>query len=920
VPGLSALGFAAPWFLLAGIVLPLIWWLLRVTPPAPRLVAFPPIRLVLGLRSPEESPARTPLWLIVLRCLIAALIILALAGPVLNPTAGLRGSGPLILVIDNGWASARGWQDRVAAWNALLDRAERDNRPVRLATAARGGDGGPAGFSDPLRADEAREILRAVEPLPWAADHRALAAASESLAVEGSAHTVWLSDGMEGAATRDLAHRLQRLGSLDVVAPGVRSTALLLRGAGGDPGGIEAAVERADDGERAARWVRAVAEDGRVLARERVAFAPGERSRIVRFALPPRLRNAVARLEIEDEHSAGGVLLLDERWRRRPVGLVSGDTAEADQPLLSALYFLQRALEPFSEVTRGTLGELVAEPFSVIVLADIGRLGGEEADGLARWIERGGVAVRFSGPRLASNADSLLPVQLRSGGRVLGGALSWTAPARLAPFGEASPFFGLEVPHDIRVRRQVLAEPSLQLNDKTWARLSDGTPLITAERQGLGWLVLVHVTANTDWSNLPISGLFVDLMRRMVDLSQGVVDGNRRASLAPLQTLDGFGALGDPPAAAAAIAAPGAEPPMPGPASPPGYYGTDTARQALNLADGVAAPKPLGPLPAGVARSGYRETGAALPLAPWLLLAALALAIADTLIGLVMRGLVRLRPRGPAAGVAAAAAMLAVLALGGTADAQSSGPARTGPDARALHATLETRLAYVITRDRDTDEISRAGLAGLTRVLRLRTSVEPGEPLGVDIERDELALFPLLYWAVSTRQPPPSDRGLEKLNRYLRSGGTILFDTKERGDFLTGTLGGEGEAGRHLRLLLRGLDVSTLIPVPRDHVLTKAFYLLSDFPGRWTGGRVWVERRGGRHNDGVSSVVIGSNDWSGAWAVDRLGAAMFPVVPQGEMQREMAYRFGVNWVMYALTGNYKTDQVHVPAIIERLGQ
>ena len=282
--GLGALGFAAPWFLLAGLVLPLIWWLLRVTPPAPRLVAFPPIRLVLGLRSPEESPARTPLWLIVLRCLIAALIILALAGPVLNPTAGLRGSGPLILIVDNGWASARGWQDRVAAWNALLDRAERDNRPIRLATAARGRDGGPAGFSDPLRADEAREILRAVEPLPWAADHRALLAASESLAVDGSAHTVWLSDGLEGAATRDLAHRLQRLGSLDVLAPGARSTALLLRGAGGDPGGIEAAVERADDGERAARWVRAVAEDGRVLARERVSFAPGERSGTARFA------------------------------------------------------------------------------------------------------------------------------------------------------------------------------------------------------------------------------------------------------------------------------------------------------------------------------------------------------------------------------------------------------------------------------------------------------------------------------------------------------------------------------------------------------------------------------------------------------------------------------------------------------------
>ena len=922
MPGLGALGLAAPWFLLAGLILPLIWWLLRVTPPAPRLVAFPPIRFVLGLRSPEESPARTPLWLIVLRSLIALLVILALAGPVINPSEGLRGSGPLILIVDNGWPSARGWEQRVAAWNEVLDRAERENRPVRLATTAGGIGGGPVGFSDPLRAEEARDILRAVEPAPWAADHRALLAAAEELSVDGSAHVVWFGDGIETGGTRDLARRMQRHGGLDVVSDSPGSTAMLLRAGGSDPGGIEAVVERADDRAPAARWVRAIAEDGRVLARERAAFETGERQSGVRFALPPRLRNEIARIEIEDENTAGGIFLLDERWRRRPVGLVSGDTSETDQPLLSALYYLQRALEPFSEVTRGTLGELVAQPFSVIVLADIGRLGGEQTEGLTRWIERGGVAVRFSGPKLARNADTLLPVKLRSGGRVLGGALSWTAPARLAPFGEASPFFGLEIPHDIRVRRQVLAEPSLQLNEKTWARLSDGTPLITAERNGLGWIVLVHVTANTEWSNLPISGLFVDLLRRIVDLSQGVIGEDSRTSLPALQTLDGFGALGDPPALAGAIPTRAVAEPAPGPATPPGYYGTDTARRALNLADGVRSLAALGPLPAGVNRTGYRASGAAFSLAPWLLLAALLLAIADTAIGLAMRGLIRLRAARPAAGVAATAMLaLALLVHGGPADAQTAGAAaRSGPDARALHATLETRLAYVITGDRSSDEISRAGLAGLTRVLRQRTSVEPADPLGVDVERDELAFFPLLYWAVSTRHPPPSERGLEKLNRYLRSGGTILFDTRERGEFLSGAFGGDGAAGQHLRRLLRGLDISTLIPVPPDHVLTKAFYLLGDFPGRWAGGRVWVERRGGRHNDGVSSVIIGANDWSGAWAVDRLGAAMFPVVPQGELQREMAYRFGVNWVMYALTGNYKTDQVHVPAIIERLGQ
>ena len=292
----------------------------------------------------------------------------------------------------------------------------------------------------------------------------------------------------------------------------------------------------------------------------------------------------------------------------------------------------------------------------------------------------------------------------------------------------------------------------------------------------------------------------------------------------------------------------------------------------------------------------------------WLLLAALALAILDTAIGLVMRGLVRIRPPR----LAASALLFAALPA-------APSDAADG-DARALLATLQTQLAYVSTGDSRVDSVSRAGLSGLGEVLRRRTNVEPGEPLAVDVESDELAFFPLLYWAVSPRQAPPSGRASEKLNRYLRNGGTILFDTRARGGFAADAFAGGGRTARHLRRLVQGLDLPALIPVPPDHILTRSYYLLSEFPGRWAGGRVWVERRGGRHNDGVSPVVVGANDWAGAWAVDDHGRPAFPVVPGGELQREYAYRFGVNWVMYALTGNYKADQVHLPEIMERLGQ
>jgi len=128
----------------------------------------------------------------------------------------------------------------------------------------------------------------------------------------------------------------------------------------------------------------------------------------------------------------------------------------------------------------------------------------------------------------------------------------------------------------------------------------------------------------------------------------------------------------------------------------------------------------------------------------------------------------------------------------------------------------------------------------------------------------------------------------------------------------------------------RLLTTTTRSKPPADHVLTKAFYLMRGFPGRWDGGTLWVEARAPDDEsgdtrralkaDGVSAILVTSNDFAGAWAHGEDNRPLFAAVPGGEVQREMAFRAGINIVMYALTGNYKADQVHVPALLERLGQ
>jgi hypothetical protein len=901
---LGPFAFASPWLLVALAALPIIWWLLRVTPPAPRRVAFPAIRLLLGLVPREETPARTPLWLILLRMAVAALVILAFARPLLNPHARLGSTGPILVIVDDGWAAARDWPTRQAALIELLAEAEREERQVVLIPTAPPVSGESAAKLAPVRAADARAEVQALQPKPWPVDRRTALTRLEALSLPEAGVAVWLSDGVaDGGAGEALANYLVEHGSLRYLTAEPGQAPLLLAAGSVQANDLEVGLSSLAAPTPRLYQLRVSAEDGRLLARQAATVEPGATSVEIRLPMPSELRNRAARIEVEGDQSASSVLLVDERWRRRPVG-IAAPASSGGQPLLSENYYLERALGPFAEIRRGRATDLVKRELAVLIFSDSGPDSPVEEAAVAKWIEAGGLLLRFAGPHLAEQGDQLLPVRLRRGGRTIGGALSWEQPAKLAPFSPDGPLTGLRVPVDVTVSRQVLAEPDLDLAAKTWARLADGTPLVTADRRGQGWIVLVHTTANADWSNLALSGLFVEMLRRTVAMSQGVAAASEDA-LPPLETLDGFGRLQHPPPTARPIAGKDVVSAIASPQHPPGFYGTADTKRALNLSAGVTEPKPLASLPAEAVRETFTR-GRESDLRPPLLTAALLLALADLMIAYALRGLLRRRPARLAAGIL-------IAALGAALTARAD-------DAFVLQATSELRLAYVRTGNDQVDVVSRAGLVGLTATLSRRTAVETAEPLAVDIERDELIFFPLLYWPVVAQQAPPTATALERINRYIGTGGTVFFDTRDGDEQSPGALGGAALSAQRLRRLTAGIKMPALVPMPPDHVLTKSFYLMHEFPGRWNGGTVWVEPVEDRVNDGVSSVIVGANDWPGAWAIDGQGRPAFAVVPGGERQREIAMRFGINLVMYVLTGNYKSDQVHVPAILERLGQ
>lgn len=906
---LAGWSFGAPLILAGLVVLPAIWWLLRVTPPLPKRLVFPPLRLLLGLSGKEETPARTPWWLLLLRLLAAAAVIVALAEPLFGKGPEIAGSGPLVLVVDNGWTAAANWDARAATIADILRGAARAGRAVAIVPTA---DIPDVSLMD---AGRAARVAQALTPEPWLPD-RGRAAAAVGRAKFGARPTIiWLSDGIEDGTATATAATLAAAGTLKVYADAPGQEALALLPPQNLTNGFDVAVLRAATAGPRSGEVAALGSHGEMLASGRFRFDDGKARATAHISLPLEVRNETTRIAIANAASAGAVQLLGGGGARRAVGIVSPGNGEDTQPLLTDTFYLERALAPYAEVRKGTVSDLLARDVSVLILADVGHVTGADYDRIAKFVAEGGLLIRFAGERMTDGTDDLVPVKLRVGGRYLGGALAWAAPQKLAPFADNSPFAGLTIPPDVAVTRQILAEPSVELSDRAWARLADGTPLVTAQARGKGFVVLFHITAGPAWSSLPLSGLYVDMMRRLLALSAGSRPGDMKSAttLPPVSTLDGFGELRRPPAEALPIRAADIAATVPSRNHPPGLYGVAGAEDAFNAVKADTVLLPMGDI--GVAVDAYEETRV-LALAPWLLAAAAALLFVDALLSLWLRryfSQVRMRRT--------AAVLLAVAVL-----AQIR-PARAD-DAFDMKAADDTRLAYVITGLPDVDDMSKAGLTGLGLQLRARTSYEPLDPLGVDPAKDDLSFFPLLYWPLDPREKDLTPEALSKISDYMRNGGTILFDTR---DLTLGPTRGAGSPGEQaLRRLVAKLDLPPLEPVPANHVLTKSFYILQSFPGRWDGGKVWVEAlppadpgaqaapaRGG---DGVSPVIIGGNDWAAAWAVRPDGAPLVDVVPGGERQRELAYRFGVNVVMYTFTGNYKADQVHVPALLQRLGQ
>jgi len=896
---LGPLTFLAPLALLGLLSLPLIWWLLRITPPKPVQQIFPPLRILREVETEEETPNSTPLWLLLFRLLMVSLIAIALAQPLLQKPEGVD-ANPVVIVIDNGWDAAPNWPKITKEAENRIQDARRKGVKVMLVTADENSD--TPVFVEP---SDALRAIKSLSPQAESNRHDSIMARLGDADLS-NADIYWLSSGIRSPDQTGFVEVLLKGRALNVLSPASNVLPLVPGELEEIADGLRTTWHRPDGNGLRSTDITAHGKDGRIISRGSISFSPGQTQAESIMELPAELRGQIAAFRASDSVSAGSVRLLDDSWGRPLIGVLT-EAQDVSNPLLSEPFYAETALKPYADVFRGTLEEILPLAPSIIVMPDVSRDASKETQ---KFVENGGLLIRFAGPKLAQRSDEFIPVRLRSGGRALGGALTWEEPQNFSEFSPESPFFGLNIPEDIKVERQVMAEPGAETDSRTWARLEDGSPVVTSKEFGFGRVVLFHVTAHPEWSNVPVSGLYVDMLNRLLSLAKSSTSANSPGASsgdwAPERVLSGYGRLMSPGIFTKPIPFGKFDEIEISKTHPPGLYRQGPRRKALNIVTDTAAYQGLGDIK-GSNRLTYGQTTESNLGGLLLWLGLLMLAI-DAILAIYASGRIRslrdklrLTPRKSMAGLLIAGLTIA------------NAPDSIAQDEEHFNDALELRFAYVKTGDFRVDNTSENAMEGLADILNRRTTIEPVGVRGVDPEVDPLVFYPFLYWPVDRDAPAITDEAATRLNDYMSGGGTIIFDTRDSGDdFLS-----VGEPHPGLKRITENLDIPSLVEVPEEHVLNKSYYLIDLYPGRWANGRVWVDKnQSGAARDGVSSVIIGGNDWSAGWAreADNYYLEIERDIPK---QREMALRFGVNLVMYTLAGNYKADQVHAKALIER---
>ncbi len=887
------------YYALFGLALtPIIWIIIKSFPPIPKSYNFSSLYLLEKIDYNSSKNNNTPLWLLIFRILFFILIVLFFSHPHVKNKDSLNTKEftKYVIVADIGWSMANDWDKFKKIVLQISKEAEKNNKKIIFFHSLL------KSYKDVKTFKSSTDInsyLKNLTPLPIKFNESTLKYLLENPSILNNSKLYLISSiyDFNNASKHIQNYNFIKNNSDQHYFINPVETLLVINKLGINQNNIICEISRIGKSNFDQNfYLKVNTINDEIIYNASHEINEDSKLKIVNLSFPIQLINQIKHIEIVGQNHAGAKYYFDDFSKKKNIAILSDNEFYKESPLLSPIYYLKKSLSSKHLLTISKIDSIIKQNYSTIIVPETMKIPKEFEYKLKNWLLNGGTLIRFAGQGLVGQKSNFLPVENSIGTiRSIDGQLTINKNLYISEFKKNSIFSGLEIPSDISITKQLVFN---EISDKVkiLAKLNDGTPIVSMRNIGLGNIILFHIGASNSWSDLPISSLFPDMLNRVLLFSKHKGSSNLE-DLNLTKEIDGFGNLIQTKKIVNINKFDDIKNSQPSLIVPPGKYENDQISVVLNLSTNING-SDLEEASQYTYISDYSFTGEK-DLSPMILKILLTMFILDTLITIMIKNNINIYQYFKKNNII----FLFLFPL-------------IFLNLEASTAN-ETYLAYIKIKNKEINNISENGLNNLKSLLSTRTAISPKGVVGLDLKNDDIFSYPFIYWPLTKNLLQIEKAEIVKINNYINNGGIFFFDVI---GFSRSNLNLKDKKFKAIRDFLSNIKVKNLSILPKGHTLTKSFYLLNKFPGKWDNRVLLIENSNLEYKDGVSSIILGFNDWARAWSLDKNSVPLYPVVPGGERQRELSYRFGINIAMYSLTGNYKSDQIHSKSILNRLSK
>ena len=890
------ISFDYPYLLFFALFLPFIWNFLKTSPPLPNLKKFPAIVFLAKKKSLDQTPKKISYPIVILRFMILIFLIVGFSQPQINRANNNQIQN--LIILDNSWLSGTSWIDRKQKIVELIRSQESELNNFSIITTTEFSEGNFFNLNN-KKPSEIIEFISSLEPLSWEPNYSLL---HEQLKENKKIYDniYWFTEPLIDK-DKDILHSYLSKKNLKIIKSSETKILPIVKFSQKKNNTYEFVISHPlnvfskgviDSFDKEKKLLYRVSYEEKSIKKNGMFFTK------ILINIPISISNKINYFQLNKINSSATKMYLSKIQTKKTLGIVSINQNEKSLKFNSGNYFVDKALGNKFETKKNSLENLINMKLKLLFIDDLLLINKKIDSKIISWVKKGGTLIKFGGTNMINSildeSESSFKNNFSLTGRIISvdSQLSLKKSLKISNISVNSPLYGLQVPDEVRVKQYIESQPSITSKKiNVWLSLENGTPLISSISLQKGKIIFFHIPSNATWSNLPLSYFFLEIIERIVNQTQG--DKLKKDKiLKPFLNLNAMGELIKPSAQSLNIDKKIEKDSIKVNYNyPPGLYKDNENFYALNQSDNLLYTFRINK---DFDNQNFQEitSNRTLNFGPFFLISAFFLFFLDTLVTLFLRQLLKIEKT--------KFFLVTVVLI-----FYSSNPYSKSFD---IEKVMSNKIGYIVTGDDKVDKVTHNGLKVLSKFISNKTAAIFSEPTPIDLKEDKLLYYPIIYWTTDSDQKVLP----KKIRRFLNDGGLLLIDCKlDELNFMI------NKCLDSFQKLLKNNQIGQFKEIDEKHAMSKSFYIINNFPGRKNNPIYFATTELGDF-DNTASVIIGNNDWVGAWAKNENNEFLFSLLQNDLKQRNVSFKFGVNLLIYSLTGNYKTDQVHIPEFLKRI--